>query len=316
MFAIIVGLAIGFGVPLQTSINSRLRDAFGSPFVSSFLSFLIGTIFLAIVTVATGASLGVSGAILTQQPAWLWLGGVFGVIYLTSNILLFPKLGSVQTVIFPVLGQILMGLLIDNFGWFHARVQALSAVRGIGAMLVVIGVLVTVALPGYLARRADKLGENGRLHGRPEASLWFWRLWGIFSGMLSASQTAINGDLGLVLHSAVKAALISFLIGTVLLALIVIGQHPRLNYRETVPVHRWWMWLGGFIGAFFVLGNAYLAPTIGTGLAVVIVLIGLMTGSLLVDQFGWLGAKRNPITGLQILGLLMMVGGVVLIRLI
>lgn len=316
MIAILIGLGIGFGVPLQTSINSRLRDAFGSPFVSSFLSFLIGTVFLAVVTLLTGASLGVTGNLISTQPWWLWLGGVFGVIYLTSNILLFPKLGSVQTVIFPVLGQILMGLLIDNFGWFHAKVQALTVMRGLGALLVIVGVLVTVALPGHLARHTDEFDSAAAAHQQSEKTLWFWRLWGVFAGMLSASQTAINGDLGLILHSAVKAAFISFFIGTVLLVIIVLGQHPYLTYHETRPIHRWWMWLGGFLGSFFVLGNAYLAPTIGTGLAVVIVLVGLMGGSLLVDQFGWLGARRNPVSLVQIAGLIGMVVGVGLIRLV
>ena len=54
----------------------------------------------------------------STEPWWIWIGGALGVIYLTGNIVLFPKLGSVQTVIMPILGQIVMSMLIDNFGWF------------------------------------------------------------------------------------------------------------------------------------------------------------------------------------------------------
>lgn len=150
---------------------------------------------------------------------------------------------------------------------------------------------------------------------RREIGLWLWRLWGIVAGMLSASQTAINGDLGKVLHSPMQAAFISFFIGTVLLIAIVLILHPANRFSHTKGEHPWWMWLGGFLGALFVLGNAYLAPTIGTGLAVIIVLIGLMIGSLLIDQFGWLESRQNTITPLQVVGLLVMIGGVVLIRL-
>lgn len=75
------------------------------------------------------------------------------------------------------------------------------------------------------------------------------------------------------------------------------------------------MWLGGIIGALFVLGNAFLVPQIGTGLAVVIVLVSLMIGSLLIDQFGWLESQRNPLTLAQLLGLIVMIAGVALIRL-
>lgn len=311
MLAVIIGLAIGFGLPVQTGINTRLRNVFGSPFLSSLISFAIGTVFLAGVTALATGQLWPGGTFIAHQPGWLWLGGVFGVIYLTSNILLFPKIGSVQTVIFPVLGQILMGLLIDNGGWFGAPTQALTVSRVLGALLVLLGVLATVALPGYLARhrRQTQLTQTG-------SSLWLWRLWGVVAGMLSASQTAINGKLGLVLHSAYQAAFISFFVGTVLLVIIVLALHPHVTFRETQAQHTWWMWLGGLIGGCFVLGNAYLAPVVGTGLAVVIVLVGLMIGSLLIDQFGWLGAPRNPINAVQFLGLIVMIGGVVLIRLI
>ncbi|WP_461212888.1 DMT family transporter [Lacticaseibacillus sp. GG6-2] len=314
MLAIMIGLVIGFGLPVQTAINSRLRDAVGSPFWSSLISFLIGTIGLAIATVVSGVALLPSAQIVSSQPWWLWLGGVFGVVYLTSNILLFPKLGSVQTVIFPVTGQILMGLLIDNGGWFAAPVQPLTLVRVIGALLVVAGVLITVALPAFFAREHD-FGGGKELtpHG---ASLWLWRLLGVVAGMLSASQTAVNGHLGVVLGSTAQSALISFAIGTVVLVVIVAILHPHLTYTQTRPMHRWWMWVGGLIGALFVLGNAYLAPTIGTGLAVVIVLVGLMVGSLIIDQFGWLSAPRSPITRIQLLGLVVMILGVVAIRLL
>ncbi|MDN6213835.1 MAG: DMT family transporter, partial [Lactiplantibacillus plantarum] len=38
MLAILVGLAIGIGLPMQTSINSRLRNSVGSPFGASLIS--------------------------------------------------------------------------------------------------------------------------------------------------------------------------------------------------------------------------------------------------------------------------------------
>jgi transporter family-2 protein len=312
MVSILIGLAIGFGLPIQTSINSRLKDAFGSPFWSSLISFAIGTVGLAGVVLVQGERLIPTLATISSLPWWLWLGGIFGVIYLTSNILLFPQLGAVQTVIFPVLGQILMGLLIDNGGWFDTARNPLTTMRVIGALLVIAGVLITVALPGYFARRKDVDVPVTK----PNPALWLWRGWGIIAGMLSASQTAVNGHLGVVLGSAQQSAFISFAIGTVALFVIVLILHPHITFNETRNEHRWWMWIGGLIGACFVLGNAYLAPTIGTGLAVVIVLLGLMAGSLAIDQFGWLGAKRNPVTALQLIGLLVMILGVACIRLL
>lgn len=46
-----------------------------------------------------------------------------------------------------------------------------------------------------------------------------------------------------------------------------------------------------------------------------LLLIGQLLLSLLMEQFGWLGAPRKRISILQIIGLLLMLGGVALIRL-
>lgn len=312
MLAIIIGLAIGIGLPIQTSINSRLKNSVGSPFVASLISFAIGTTFLAIITLFENGSLFFSSKIFEQQPWWLWIGGLLGVIYLTSNILLFPKLGSVQTVIMPIMGQIIMGLLIDNFGLFKSLVKPLTLTRLIGALLVILGVVGAVSINQIISRRHHKITDETIQNN----NLWIFRIAGVLAGMLSASQTAINGHLGVVLHSSVKAAFISFFVGVIVLIITVTILHPRIQLRRINGKNPWWMWLGGLIGAVFVLGNVYLVPIIGTGLAVVIVLVGLITGSLLIDQFGLFDSKKNPITLAQVVSLLVMISGVILIRVI
>ena len=178
MLAILIGLTIGIGLPIQTSINSRLRTSVGSPFVASGVSFTVGTLFLAVMTLLLDHSLGFSAMLFSSQPLWIWLGGFFGVIYLTGNILLFPKLGSVQTVIMPVLGQILMGLLVDDFGWFGSQRNPLTVVRVLGASLVLLGVICTVALSTWLAN------HHGTTTVKNASGLWFWRLAGVVTGML------------------------------------------------------------------------------------------------------------------------------------
>lgn len=312
MLAILIGVIIGIGLPMQTSINTRLKVTLNSPFLASLTSFTIGTIFLAIMTLFIDHSLLFKQQLFTSQPIWLWIGGLLGVIYLTSNILLFPKLGSVQTVIFPILGQIVMGLIIDNFSLFDSAYHKMNAIRFAGALLVILGVICTVAMPNIIAKL------HGQLEVTPKAKgIFVWRLLGIIAGMLGACQTAINGHLGVILKSSVKAAFISFFVGTIALILVNLILRPKLRFiTPTNGKNPWWMWLGGLIGALFVFGNAFLVPIIGTGLAVVIILIGQMTGSLLVDEFGLLESQKNPISFIQIIGIVIMILGVGLIRLV
>lgn len=317
MLAILIGLVIGIGLPMQTSINSRLRAALGSPFLASLVSFGIGTIFLAVMTLLDHRSLLIGGAFISNKPFWLWLGGLLGVIYLTGNIILFPKLGSVQTVIFPVLGQILAGIMIDDLGLFYSPVSRLTVVRGLGALLVLTGVTVTVAGNSWVERITGQAGlETVEEESPQSAHLMLWRLFGVLAGMLSATQTAVNGHLGEVLGSKIQAAYVSFLVGTITLIIIVLVVRPQLRFQRVNGHTPWWMWIGGLLGALFVLGNVYLVPIIGTGFAVIIVLIGLMIGSLLIDQFGWLSSDKNPVTLLQVGGLLIMIIGVMIIRIL
>lgn len=311
MIAVIVGVLVGLCLPLQTNANSRLRLSVGSPFLASFLSFLIGTAIL------FGATLLIDGHLtgLTHAaglPVWLWTGGLLGVVVLTTNIFLFPRLGSVQTVVLPVTGQVLMGLLIDHFGWFHTARVELTAIRALGAALLVFGVLGAIGFADTLVNRATAI-PNGSGRG---GSVWLWRIAGIAAGAFSASQTAINGQLGTVLGSALSAAFVSFTVGTiVLLVLVLVIRAPwRLRRIGELP-NPWWMWLGGLLGAAFVFGNAALAPIIGTGLTVMAVVLGMMLGSLVIDHFGLLGAGRRPVTVLQVIGLLVMMAAVAVIRL-
>ena len=310
MLTILIGLFIGIGLPIQTSINTRLKNTVGSPFVASLISFSIGTIFLAVITLIKNGNLLIPLKIIMKEPLWIWIGGLLGVIYLTSNILLFPKLGSVQTAIMPIMGQIIMGLLIDNFGLFDSSVKSLTAMRIFGAVLVVIGVIGAVSSNQIIAKKGIHLTKQNRNH-----ALTIWRIVGVVVGMFSASQTAINGHLGIVLKSAIKAAFVSFFVGTVALILIVALLHPVLTFDKSRK-NPFWMWFGGVIGALFVLGNVYMVPLIGTGLAVVIVLVGLVSGSLLIDQFGWFNSQKNPISLPQIISLIVMIAGVITIRLL
>ncbi|GAB3703490.1 DMT family transporter [Corynebacterium nasicanis] len=303
MLAVLFGVFVGTVMPIQTSANSRLRRSVGSPFLASLVSFAVGFLALLLAVLLIDAHLPpLSQA--TGMPVWIWSGGILGVVVLTGNIFLFPRLGSVQTVVLPITGQVMMGLLIDHLGLFHAPVHRLDAVRVLGALLLVAGVLGTMLRPGQALSGGHSSGW----------SLWAWRAAGVVFGMFSAAQTAINGQLGVVFGSALGAALVSFAFGVV--TLLFINLALRNRWRLDVSAgNPWWMWIGGFLGATFVFGNAFLSPVLGTGLTVMTILLGLMAGSLLIDHFGLLGAHRRRVTLLQALGLALMVAGVGVIRL-
>ncbi len=310
MLYLVIALLIGVGIPVQTAINSQLRSYVLSPFVASFISFSTGMLFLAIVTLVTKQTLLFPKELFTSQPAWIWIGGLLGVVALTGNILLFPKLGGVQTVLLPIMGQILASMLIDSFGLFNSPVQPFTLLRGIGIAVLVLGLICIVLLPNMMSRRTshEPSTENSKLP---------YQLFGIGAGMLMATQAAVNGHLGSVLNSPIHAAFISFLVGMIVLFILVTAvfrklSNVKLAFGSGKP---WWIVTGGLLGSMFVMGMAALVPVIGTGMAVILSLFGQILCSLLIDRFGLLGAKKTTITPVQLLGIALMVVGVILVEL-
>ncbi|WP_414047601.1 DMT family transporter [Macrococcus equi] len=312
MLYILFALCIGIMVPIQTAVNSRLRQYVLSPFVASFISFLVGTIFLSFITLATKHTLMIDASVFNNNPYWIWIGGLLGVVGLTTNILLFPKLGGVQTVVLPIMGQIIMSMVIDHFGLFFSPEKSFTVLRLIGIIILVIGVFCVIVLPDYINKRRFKDNPTSHVPGK-----LIYQIAGIVAGMLMASQSAINGHLGGLLHSAIHAAFISFLVGTTILFILITFVFKQLKqFKLAIGKDKpLWIWCGGIPGALFVFVMAYLVPIIGTGLVVVICLFGQILCSVMIDTFGFIGAKKVPVTRIQVIGLILLLSAVIFIRL-
>jgi transporter family-2 protein len=135
---ILIALFAGMVLPVQFSINAQLRHAVGSPVTASAISFLVGTLALALVTAMTKQPVQLSNAL--ASPAWIWLGGLLGAFYVFATIILIPHLGAGSTVALILSGQIMASLIIDHFGLLHVPVHPVNLVRLLGALLIIAGV--------------------------------------------------------------------------------------------------------------------------------------------------------------------------------
>ena len=105
---------LGVLTPIQTAANSRMRQSVISPFIASLVSFFVGTIFLLIVTFFEKGGILIDRDLFAMLPWWAWLGGICGLWGLTVHIIIFPKLGAIQTALMPMLGLIcvVLGIMI------------------------------------------------------------------------------------------------------------------------------------------------------------------------------------------------------------
>lgn len=105
-----------------------------------------------------------------------------------------------------------------------------------------------------------------------------------------------------------QAAFFSFLIGTIVLAVIVLFQsNPKPGLQELMNVP-WYLWLGGIVGVYAISMSIYAAPKLGFLVLSGLIIFGQMAMSMLVDHLGLLGNEKMPINWQRLLG-----GGVIFI---
>jgi transporter family-2 protein len=147
----------------------------------------------------------------------------------------------------------------------------------------------------------------------PTPAAWWLLCLPLIAGAFLPLQAGINGQLAKSVSSVLAAALISFAVGTVaLLALVALQREmPSLNALKGLT---WWHWSGGLLGAFFITTAAFAGPRIGAMLFMALVLAGQLTMAMTLDHFGWAGFREAPANLGKIAGLVLIFGGVWLIR--
>ena len=121
-------------------------------------------------------------------------------------------------------------------------------------------------------------------------------------GIAMAFQTAINSQLREYLYSPLQAALFSFLVGTIVLAILVFFQQvekPNLSTLLNIP---WYLWIGGCLGVYAISMSIYSAPKLSLLTLSGVIIFGQMVTSMLIDHFGFLGTEKVAINWQRLLG--------------
>jgi len=137
----LLGILAGAFVAIQAPINADLSRGLGLPVAAAAASFLSGAVILAIVTFAISQFQGVP--LNWRAPApWLFVvGGALGAAFVTSNIILIPRVGAAATMAFIVAGQLMAGMLLDRIGFLGMAVREITLGRLTGAVLLLVGAL-------------------------------------------------------------------------------------------------------------------------------------------------------------------------------
>ena len=140
-----------------------------------------------------------------------------------------------------------------------------------------------------------------------------WIIIAFVSGAFLPIQAGINTRLSKAIESPVYASMISFLVGAIALVIYILftQQHIAFSGIKTIPAYAW---IGGALGAFYVTSIILAFPRIGPALTFGLVVLGQMVIAVILDHFNILVAQQHSINLWRILGVILIVGGVIIIR--
>ena len=131
----------------------------------------------------------------------------------------------------------------------------------------------------------------------------------IVCGVFVACMIAINGNLT-SLYGVYTATVLIHLIGLIPLCIIVKVKHVTIKLHKGVPCY---YILGGAIGVGTTVFNNIAFDSIGISAILALGLLGQSFTSVLIDQFGWFGMKRQPVNLKKLYGFTFVLIGIILL---
>ncbi|MGC4023656.1 MAG: DMT family transporter [Cyclobacteriaceae bacterium] len=142
----------------------------------------------------------------------------------------------------------------------------------------------------------------------------FYYLLAFVSGLLIAVQAGVNSQLRIVIQHPILAALISFLVGSVLLVGVYLFSTKAATPISSLSTVSWWKLTGGVFGAIYIFSMILIAPKIGAANALGFVIAGQLLCAVVLDHFGWVGFPVKEISWVRIIGVITIILGVYLVQ--
>ncbi|WP_110953724.1 DMT family transporter [Anaerosinus massiliensis] len=149
-------------------------------------------------------------------------------------------------------------------------------------------------------------------------ALFYYYSLALIAGMALTLQVGFNGQLRTIVGDPIFSSFISFLVGTIGLGLLfsslLSGTYPLVDGTAMLKGIRWWMLIGGLLGAFYIFVTILVSPKIGFANMFSLVICGQIMLSVLFDHFGFLGNEIHLLTPQRMLGILFLILGVYMIQ--
>ncbi len=292
--AIVAAVIGGSLMAVQARANSGLGQEIGSGIFAALVSFSVGLIIIGFFTFSLKKNRAALSSSLkklsSKEIPWFFvfagsLGGFFvimqGVVAGVIGIALF-SIGLVS-------GSAIAALVLDGYGLLGLTKRAIGLKRVAGILVAITGLIIA--------------SDIGSQVPSPLIALPF------VAGIGIGFQQAMNGKFGKLAESPAVPTFFNFLAGTtfIAIALIILEGFQIPTSWPANPL----LYLGGVVGVIYIFMQVLVLPRIGALSMGISMLVGQLTGSVLLDIF--VPIAPHPVTISTLLGIALTMLGAALV---
>ncbi|WP_075618618.1 DMT family transporter [Paenisporosarcina indica] len=133
LLALLAGAALSF----EGAIYAELGKTIGQ-IETSFYNFFMGSIIMGLLWLFFGKG---DLSYTLKAPKWSLLGGILGVVYLTSIVVSVPYVGVGITMVAVILGQLVMSMVIEHFGWLGSKKTKINKEKILAVLSMIIALI-------------------------------------------------------------------------------------------------------------------------------------------------------------------------------
>jgi transporter family-2 protein len=144
---------------------------------------------------------------------------------------------------------------------------------------------------------------------------WLYAGLALLSGAALAVQVGVNNGLRGRIGHPISAATVSFATGTMALLAFSLAIRPAWPRASNFSGAPWWIWLGGVVGAAYMLMTITFSNRLGAAGWLGVVVAGQIVTSVVLDHYGLVGFAEHPVNPWRMVGVtLLLTGAVIVLR--
>lgn len=138
----------GMAIAAQSSINGTLSVR-TDVVTTAWLTNVVASVILLLLVIFFEPP---QAQTMFSVPSWQLAGALFGNFSMVAIVVAVPRIGTAATIVAIIAGQIIMGLLVDHFGWF-GNTQIVLDYKRMAAIALLAGALYLIYLSNVRQKR-------------------------------------------------------------------------------------------------------------------------------------------------------------------